>query len=491
MRPVLRYDFSDYLGAELGGTFTQASGGQGTSSFVTDVALPDLRLRLSPFGVNNGWKPYIDAGVGLALLNTSVRPTGTAPNFTNQNSGLAIPVGLGIVKMLSDNFGLDLSVGNNIILSDNVNPLQDNVPDPHWRAMLGLFYRFSAPVDTDGDGITDSREKELGSDPNKADTDGDGLADGEELNKIKTDPAKPDTDGDGLTDGAEVNQHKTDPLKMDTDGDTLTDGDEVNKFKSNPTKVDTDGDGLTDPDEVNKYKTNPSVADTDGDGVNDADEINKTKTDPLKADQAAPPPAPAPSNGDSDADGLPDADETSTYKTDPTKLDTDGDGLKDGDEVLKHKTDPLKPDTDGGGMNDGDEVRKRRNPLAPADDSIKSLSKIDVGRTLVLEGIEFESGKATITPASAAVLENALDYFNEYPEISVEIDGHTDNAGNKDSNLKLSQARADAVKVWLTSRGVSADRLATKGYGPDKPVAPNDTPENKKKNRRIEFYRTK
>ncbi len=529
-RPVLRYDFSDFLGAELGATFTQATGvaNNAADNYTTDIVLPDLRLRLAPFGTSNGWKPYVNAGVGLAFLNSTQVPLRAPMNFTRQSSALAIPVGLGVTKMLSDNFGLDLNFGNNIILSDNVNPIQDNTPDPHWAGMIGIFYRFAS--DTDGDGLSDAQEKELGTDPNKVDTDGDGLKDGDEANKYKTnptqadsdgdglndgdeigkyktDPLKPDTDGDGLTDGVEITPHGSDPLKVDTDGDGLNDGDEVNKYKSSPVKVDTDGDGLSDTDEVNKHKTDPLKADTDGDGLSDADEVNKYKTDPLKADTDGDSvndgdevnknktdplkPDTDPSKIDTDADGLSDGDETSKYKTDPTKLDTDGDGLKDGDEVLKHKTDPLKPDTDGGGMNDGDEVRKRRNPLVPGDDAIKSLSKIDVGRTLVLEGIEFESGKATITPASAAVLENALDYFNEYPEISVEIDGHTDNAGNKASNQTLSQARADAVKAWLTGRGVAADRLATKGYGPDKPIAPNDTPENKKKNRRIEFYRTK
>ena len=128
-------------------------------------------------------------------------------------------------------------------------------------------------VDTDGDGLTDAQEADLGTDPNSADTDGDGLSDGAEVNQYGTDPLKADTDGDGLSDGAEVNSHNTDPLKADTDGDGLSDGAEVNQYRTNPLKADTDGDGLNDGAEVNKYKTNPNKADTDGDGFTDSQEI--------------------------------------------------------------------------------------------------------------------------------------------------------------------------------------------------------------------------
>jgi len=81
--------------------------------------------------------------------------------------------------------------------------------------------------DVDADGLTNSREFTLNTDPNSADSDSDGLKDGEEIDVAKTDPAKSDTDADGLSDGAEVNTYKTDPTKRDSDGDGLPDGDEV------------------------------------------------------------------------------------------------------------------------------------------------------------------------------------------------------------------------------------------------------------------------
>lgn len=135
------------------------------------------------------------------------------------------------------------------------------------------------PVDTDGDGLTDTEEAELGTDPNTADTDGDGLIDGPEINEYDTDPLEADTDGDGLNDGDEVNSYNTDPTEADTDGDGLSDGDEVNEYRTDPTAADSDNDGLSDYDEVMEYDSDPNNADTDGDGFTDSQEI-EMETDP-------------------------------------------------------------------------------------------------------------------------------------------------------------------------------------------------------------------
>jgi hypothetical protein len=121
------------------------------------------------------------------------------------------------------------------------------------------------------------------------DTDGDGLNDTQEAS-LGTDPNNPDTDGDGLDDGDEVNVRGTDPLVVDTDGDGLGDGDEVNVHGTDPTLADTDGDGLSDGAEVNVHGTDPALADTDGGGTDDGTEVNVDGTDPLNpADDAAPP----------------------------------------------------------------------------------------------------------------------------------------------------------------------------------------------------------
>ncbi len=265
---------------------------------------------------------------------------------------------------------------------------------------------------------------------------------------------------------------------MDTDDDGLSDFDEIMKYRTDPLKADTDGDGLKDGDELMKYKTDPLKDDTDGDGLKDGDELMKYKTDPLKAD--------------TDGDGLKDGDEIFKHKTDPLKIDTDGDGLTDGDELLKYKTDPLVKDTDRGGVDDGTEVAKKQNPLDGSDDfGKKTLGPQKVGAKIVLEGVLFETGKSKITPASDSVLQQAYETMVAYPEMEVLITGHTDDVGKRAKNVKLSQDRADAVKAWLVNKGINAERIQTKGFGPDKPITLNDTPENKAKNRRIEFERTK
>jgi outer membrane protein OmpA-like peptidoglycan-associated protein len=92
---------------------------------------------------------------------------------------------------------------------------------------------------------------------------------------------------------------------------------------------------------------------------------------------------------------------------------------------------------------------------------------------------------------SAADLDIALGLLQELPELTIEISGHTSSEGNEGHNMTLSQKRADAVKNWLVSKGISADRMTTIGMGSTENIAENDTEENREKNRRIEFSITK
>ena len=139
----------------------------------------------------------------------------------------------------------------------------------------------SGAQDSDGDGLSDEEEAELGTDPNNPDTDGDGLSDGDEVNTHGTDPKDSDTDDDGLSDGDEVNTHGTDPNDSDTDDDGLSDGDEVNTYSTDPRWEDSDYDGLSDGDEVNIHGTDPNDSDTDGGGRSDGFEVLLDGTDPL------------------------------------------------------------------------------------------------------------------------------------------------------------------------------------------------------------------
>ena len=101
--------------------------------------------------------------------------------------------------------------------------------------------------------------------------------------------------------------------------------------------------------------------------------------------------------------------------------------------------------------------------------------------------VEFESGKATLTPTGQAILDQMGAAMQKLQGRKVEIIGHTDNQGLKASNQNLSQARAEAVKTYLTGKGLNGDMLTASGQGSDRPIASNDTPDGRARNRRIEF----
>jgi len=116
---------------------------------------------------------------------------------------------------------------------------------------------------------------------------------------------------------------------------------------------------------------------------------------------------------------------------------------------------------------------------------------MEVGETLILEGVNFETNSANLTAESEEILQKSLKYIKAHPTEKYEISGHTDSRGSREKNLRLSKDRAESVKNWLVKNGIESDRLTTEGYGPDKPIAPNDTPDNMYKNRRVEFKRVK
>jgi outer membrane protein OmpA-like peptidoglycan-associated protein len=104
-----------------------------------------------------------------------------------------------------------------------------------------------------------------------------------------------------------------------------------------------------------------------------------------------------------------------------------------------------------------------------------------------LQDITFETGKADLKPESNEELDRLVGLLEGNQTIKVEISAHTDDVGNDDSNLKLSEKRAKTVVDYLTGKGIKADRMTAKGYGETQPLVANDTDENKAKNRRVQF----
>ncbi|RKY94040.1 MAG: OmpA family protein [Ignavibacteriae bacterium] len=457
-RVFLRFEFfTEVLEAEVGGGFGRLAGvDTDNENWWTYIIPLDFRFILSPFEMDV-WNPYVYGGAGGMHFNNDKMPSNVPlQNLPDKEKGWTaiFPVGGGFEIGLSDAIIIDVSGGYTFTLSDDLNgynnkdvPETDQAYDGYFSIGLGLtFVSGYGGSDNDKDGLIKRVELEIGTNPDNPDTDGDGLQDGEEVNNYKTDPLNPDSDADQLKDGEKVNKYKTDLLKADTDNDELKDGEELTKFRTDPLDADTDDDTLDDGKEVNMYKTDPLKADTDDDTLLDGDEIN-------------------------------------TYGTDPLNADTDSEGLRDGEEINKFRTDPLNPDTDGGTVDDFTEVNRGTDPLDPEDDVVK----MDV--PIVLEGITFETGKSDITPESAFILQGALKTLTTYKDIIVEISGHTDDVGSSSSNQSLSQKRADSVRFWLISQGVEPDRIIAKGYGEEYPRVPNNSPDNKRMNRRIEFKR--
>jgi|GEM_PF-1871457 len=116
---------------------------------------------------------------------------------------------------------------------------------------------------------------------------------------------------------------------------------------------------------------------------------------------------------------------------------------------------------------------------------------VDEGQSLVLEGVTFASGSANLTLDAQRILDQVVAILKKYSSMEVEIRGFTDNTGSYSLNVNLSQRRAESVKDYLVLNGIFPHRLKAFGFGPENPIAPNDTPEGRAKNRRIEFFRVK
>lgn len=215
-----------------------------------------------------------------------------------------------------------------------------------------------------------------------------------------------------------------------------------------------------------QYTLSGGDPDSDGDGLTDTYET-QIGTNPF--------------DPDTDKDGLSDGEEVLTYKTDPLNPDSDWDGLTDGAEVTVYTTNPLNPDTDAGGVKDGHEVvEDGTDPLDGSDDL-----------QLFTLNIVFDYDKAILHPRYHDELDVVVKVLQRDPGATARIEGHADKRpkSKRDYNIKLSERRANAVLDYIADvGGIDRARLTAKGYGFDRPVAPNDNEVNMQKNRRTEIY---
>lgn len=196
----------------------------------------------------------------------------------------------------------------------------------------------------------------------------------------------------------------------------------------------------------------------------------------LGAEEAPPPPPPPPVEPrvmDADRDGVPDNLDRCPGSPIGTRVDAYGCTMA-----------PVPPpDTDGDGVINANDAC----PDTPRGMRVDERGCAVKAQKLVLRNVNFEFNKATLTPDGRSILDGIAAGLRGQPTMEVEIEGHTDHIGSDAYNLKLSKARAAAVRDYLVSQGVQSSRLSSQGYGESQPVASNKTEEGRAENRRVEF----
>jgi OOP family OmpA-OmpF porin len=264
---------------------------------------------------------------------------------------------------------------------------------------------------------------------------------------------------------------------------------------------------------IEKPKPVPVVTDRDGDGIPDGEDacpdVPGVRTEDPKTNGCPAPPTPT----DRDGDGILDKDDACPdvpgIKTDDPKTngcppsDRDKDGIIDSEDACPDvpgiKTDdpktngcpPPDPDRDKDGIpNDVDACPDEPGPANP--DPKKNgcpLAFVKEGQIKITEQVKFETGSARILKDSDNLMNAVMKILTDHPEIKiVRVEGHTDNTGSVALNKTLSGQRAASVVAWLTLHGVDKARLKSEGFGSERPIDTNATPEGKANNRRVEFH---
>ncbi|MBN1984202.1 MAG: OmpA family protein [Chitinivibrionales bacterium] len=273
-------------------------------------------------------------------------------------------------------------------------------------------------------------------------------------------PAVPkDRDGDGIID------------KLDQCPDKAEDKDGFEDADGCP-EYDNDNDAIA--DTVDKCPTTPGIVenggcpDVDTDHDNIVDRLDKCPDKPGIAELSGCP------DVDSDSDKLVDRLDKCPNEAEDFDQYQDTDGCPDND-------------NDGDGFPDLTDKCPNR-PGVAENEGCPKTKEITRGQ-LILKGVNFESGKAVLLFGSYKVLDEIAESLVEWPEVRVEIQGHTDNTGKPAKNLELSQQRAETVRQYLIGKGVAADRLTAVGYGKERPIADNKTASGRAQNRRVELNR--
>lgn len=431
-------------------------------------------------------------------------------NGRGSNIGAGMGVRLGFLYLFASADYIPLNYNKKIIFADYDNLEIPALNTRNVNLAVGVNFVFGNKQDKDKDGVKDRRDKcpdtPFGVIVTKTgcplDTDGDGVYDfldkcpdtpKEAYGAIDGDGCPLDTDGDGVYDFKDKCAET--PMaaygKVDSVGcpkDTDMDGvaDYLDKCPGTPTgatvdsvgcSIDTDKDGV--PDYIDKCPDTPKEAFGLVDAVgcpsdNDQDEVpdylDKCLNTVIEA-RAMVDSVGCPLDTDKDGvynylDKCPDTPKAAFGFVDTAgcPIDSDGDGVYDYNDNC--------PKVAGVASNFGcPEIKKEVRMLFQK----------------ALQGIQFETGKATIKPVSFTILNQVANVLNENPSYLIEVQGHTDNVGKVEMNKTLSENRANAVRNYIIAKGVDEKRITANGYGDTKPVVPNTSAKNKAKNRRVEF----
>ncbi|MDH3207306.1 MAG: OmpA family protein [Gemmatimonadota bacterium] len=266
-----------------------------------------------------------------------------------------------------------------------------------------------------------------------------------------------DTDGDGVRDRMDACANTPLGVRIDSTGCRL-DGDRDGVFDENDSC-------LTSPPGV-RVDSEGCRVDTDGDGVYDEDDRCSATPTGVRVDDRG-------CRVDTDRDGVFDEDDRCTATPIGVRIDNSG----------------CRVDTDADGVFD-EEDRCTATPAGTRVDAVGCPVLFEPETTvLVLEGVNFETGSAVLTPGARNVLDRVAQSLIGNPDIRVEVSGHTDSTGSRALNMRLSQQRAEAVAAYLALRGVASSRMAARGYGPDRSLTGNDTASGRAMNRRVELTR--
>ncbi|MCC7244169.1 MAG: OmpA family protein [Saprospiraceae bacterium] len=447
----------------------------------TPVASFDLIFRLENMSSTAKIVPYAFGGGGYA--------------FEKGNNHAQIPFGVGAHFRVSPYAFINLQGEFRKALTDD----RDNI-----QIGLGYVYLLHASEqpasigtlrsDRDKDGTEDAFDQCPDVPGSMAtmgcpDRDSDGIADAkddcpDEAGMVAT-KGCPDYDKDGVADREDLCPQEAGAIER----------------KGCPAVKDGDGDGFPDNSDECPSLPGPNngCPDSDGDGVADNHDNCPGVTGTV-ANMGCP----EEKEKDSDGDGIPDRldkcpTEIGSPATDgcPLTKDSDGDGVLDNVDLCPTiagavdnfgcPAQPKPTDTDGDGVNDKDDRCPNTPGLIGNDGCPEVKQEVKEKLAIATKAVQFETGKAVLKRESYAVLDDVINILRLYPEYALAISGHTDDIGNDERNLRLSEERAKTCYDYLVFRGIKRDRLRHAGFGEARPIASNETPEGREQNRRVEF----